>query len=109
MDKIFEKFESKPREFPPFVFVGININKQGSGNYLEKTKYGKELHLIRKDSKFESIRTMRHKISWITNIKAEIIAGVNIISWNTTETMKEESIEILHHLIKDVKVSTEKD
>lgn len=40
-EKIAETFESKPRQYPTFVFAGITINGKGSGYFLYKTQYAK--------------------------------------------------------------------
>lgn len=36
--KIPEDVESKPREFPPFLFAGVMINQDIIGYFLERTK-----------------------------------------------------------------------
>lgn len=37
-DEIPNHFESKHREYPPFLFAGVNINKTITGFFLEQHK-----------------------------------------------------------------------
>lgn len=45
-EKIAETFQSKPREYPPFLFAGITMNKHSSGYFLEQTQYAKDIDLL---------------------------------------------------------------
>ena len=107
-DKISETFESKPREYPPLMFAGININEEGEGFFLEQTQYAKDINQLPKTTTFDEFRTMRHKLAWLTNTKPEILAGVNILSQTTKETFKEDNVKTINTLIKHVTKSAEK-
>lgn len=60
-DHIPKTFESKKKEYPPFFFAGININKATDHYFLEQESYTKGLTKQEKTASFDDFRTTRHK------------------------------------------------
>lgn len=102
-DKIPQEFESKPKEHPPLLFAGININKLEDGYFLEQADYISKIDLLKPDTEFDEFRTTRHKLAWVSHTRPEILAGVNILSQVTNETYQKEDLRIINSLIKHLK------
>ena len=102
-DKIPTQFESKPREFPAILFVGMNIEKTKQGYTLHQKRSLEKIELLNKDDRFEEFRRSRHRLAWITHTRPEILAGVNILSQITQDTFTNEHIKTTNMLTKHLK------
>ena len=101
-DNIEKHFESKPREYLPFQFAGINIKKKENGFIMEQQHYVSTISKLEKSSTFETFRTTRHRLAWISHTRPEILAGVNILAQVTKDTFQQEDITITNSLIKHI-------
>ena len=103
-DKIPAEFESKPREFPPILFAGMNIERNSTGGYkLHQKPYLDKIDPLKKDDTYEEFRSTRHKLAWITHTRPEILAGVNILSQVTKDTYAKEHIKTDQHVNQKLK------
>ena len=101
-DNIEKHFESKPRDYLPFQFAGINIKKKENGYIMEQEHYVPTITKLEKTSTFETFRTTRHRLAWISHTRPEILAGVNILAQVTKDTFQQEDITITNSLIKHI-------
>lgn len=97
-----ETFESKPREFPPFLFAGVNIPKIIQC-FLEQAAYAKAINEISLKATFHDFRTTRHKLACLLHTRPEILAGVNILSQVVNENYEPEDIKLTNKLIQYVR------
>lgn len=100
-DKIPEKLEQKKREFSRFTFVGVMINWDAEGYFLEQNAYSNQIEKLTEDCDFGLFRSTCHRLAFKTQTRPEILAGVNILSqmrkvtYNKKDTNKINSL-ILH-------------
>lgn len=102
-EKIPMPFESNPKEFRPFIFSGININKIETFYFAEREHYAKSLEPLKNNACFNDFRALRHKLSWLTHTRPELLAAVNILSQITEETLTPENIKSMNRTIKHIK------
>lgn len=86
-------FESKPKEFPPFIFAGININITNTEHFTEQDYYAENVEHVKCQARFEALRAMRHKLACLTKTRHEMLAGVNILSQVTQDILTQESVK----------------
>lgn len=99
-DQIPKTFESKEKEYPPFAFSGININKEIYGYFTES--YAKGLTQLENTASVDQFCTTRHKFAWIVNTRPEITGGVNILSQVTEKAYNENHVKSMNDIIKHV-------
>lgn len=87
-------FESRLREFPPFLLAELNIHKKEYGLFLNQTAYGEAINELTTEALFDDFRTTRHKLAWISHTRPEILAGVNIICQAIQENVKVDNVKI---------------
>lgn len=71
--------------------------------FLEPTKYTEQIEKLTNSCAFYLFRDTSHLLSWITQTRPELLAGVNILSQVASETIQDEDVKLINELIKHIK------
>lgn len=103
IDEITKHFESKHREFSPFLFYEAMINEDSPGYFLKEAKYSEKVQKLPSDCDFHLIRATFHLCAWIMLKRPIIHAEVNILSKVTIEIYQKSHMKMINVLIKHAK------
>lgn len=102
-NKIPEKFETKPREFPPLIFAGVMSNPDPGRYILEQNAHSNQIEKLPEDCDFDILRTTSHRLIRITQTRPEILEGLNILSQINEETYRKEDTKTINCLINHLR------
>jgi Reverse transcriptase (RNA-dependent DNA polymerase) len=99
-DKSLQRFDSKPRRFAPTPFAGVDILLGPAGSYiLSQTSYAQRMTALPRDCNFDSFRSRRAQLAWLTYTRPEIVCAVNTAAQVTCETFCVETVTALNSAI----------
>lgn len=70
---------------------------------FDQHEYIMKLEPMNKDDAFESFRSLRHKIAWISATRPDILAASNIYSQVTKKTFNPDNVKQMNKAIKYLK------
>lgn len=65
-DMMSRRLESKPKECLLNLFADINRNSILDCFFLEQTNYCSQIDTLQKDTDFDTFRTTRHGLAWVS-------------------------------------------
>jgi hypothetical protein len=72
------KFDSRERQFDNFTFAGVDVSTEADGQFeLSQAIYIRKLVVLPEEATFPEFRSMRAKLSWLTQTRPEIAHFVN--------------------------------
>lgn len=61
--------ESDLKEFAPYIFSVININKTETGHFNEQENYSKHLEPLKSNASFDYVQALKHKLTWLSHTR----------------------------------------
>lgn len=102
--KTAKQFDAKPREFQNLTFAGVSIETNSDGSRLmHQAQYADKIELLKKDCSFETFRSRRHELAWITHTRPDVTAEAAMLSQITPELFNHTHVMQLNRAIKRIK------
>ena len=98
-----KKFISRPREYAPLAFAGVDIIPKTDGFEISQDKHIEKITILPTDCSFSDFRSKRAQLAWIVHTRPEISFCVSTSAQVTESTMTPEHVKRLNKAIKHVK------
>lgn len=102
-NRIPEEWNSKPIDFPSFMFARVMVNQDSTEVLHEQITYSKTRQVTKK-LWLDLFITTRRRLAWIIQRRPEMLSGVKILSSQVTkEKFQDSNVKIKNGLMEQMK------